>query len=81
MRVELSFLLDVPELGKASKSSMELPPGSTVAELRRSLEANFSSLVDWAEFLVVSVNGNLVRDDFVLSDGQTVLLFLPKAGG
>ncbi len=81
MKVELSFLLDVPELGKSSKTSVDLPTGSTVAELRRNLEATFPSLVDWIEFLVISVDGNLVRDDFVLSGGQTAVLFLPKAGG
>ena len=81
MKLNLTFLLDVPELGKESNTQLNMDAGATVSELRLKLAAIFPSLVDWVEFLLVSVDGKLVEDDFKLSDGQTVLLLLPRSGG
>jgi molybdopterin converting factor small subunit len=81
VKIKLSFLLDVPELAGASIIDCELQAGTTVGGLRNRIKNDFPSLYDWIEFLLVSVEGSLVNDDYTLVAGQKVTLLLPRSGG
>lgn len=81
MKLKIAFMLEVPELGRAPSTVMDVPSCTNVGQLRERVASAFPSLAGWADFLLVSVEGNYVADGFVPGDGQEVLFALPRSGG
>lgn len=60
---------------------LELPAGSTVADLRRRLEESYPDLAPLWPRVAVAVDGEMAADDTALADGCEVALLPPVSGG
>jgi sulfur-carrier protein len=65
----------VPEL------VLQLPKGSTVADVRDRLIAEHPELEQWRNITRFGVNYNFVESDIVLQEGDEVVLIPPVSGG
>ena len=61
--------------------TMEIPPQTTVANLRVMLEEKFISFNGLADHSLVAVNREYVFDEFGIPDGAEVALFPAVSGG
>lgn len=61
--------------------SVEMPAGSTLADLKEHLESRFPELARHWPRLAVAVNGELARAETELSPGVEVALLPPVSGG
>lgn len=76
----LAFASAADALG-TGELDLELPAGSTVADLQRSLEERTPKLARHWPRLAVAVNGELAAPDAPLPDGAEVALLPPVSGG
>lgn len=60
---------------------LELPAGSTVADLRRRLEESYPELGPLWPRVAVAVDGEMASEDEALADGSEVALLPPVSGG
>jgi molybdopterin converting factor small subunit len=65
----------LPEDGDGRSATLEVPPGSTAAEVIRTL-----GIPEGTPFLVM-VNGREAAPEHPLADGDVLSLFPPLAGG
>lgn len=76
----LAFATAADALG-SGELSMELPDGSSVADLREILEREHPDLQRHWPRLAVALDGKLVRPDTEIPDGAEVALLPPVSGG
>jgi molybdopterin converting factor subunit 1 len=69
------------ELAGADAVALELPPGATVAELRRTLAGRFPALAGLLDRSAVAVNHDFADDVRVLLAGDEVAVIPPVSGG
>lgn len=81
MRVKLLAFASAAEAIGAAESSMDLPDGATVADLRQSLEARHPEIAALWQRLAVAVDGSVVDSDHTLSEDSEVALLPPVSGG
>jgi sulfur-carrier protein len=65
----------VPEL------RLELPIGTTIAEVRDRLIAEHSELAPWRDLTRFGINLEFAEPDTVLQDGDELVLIPPVSGG
>jgi molybdopterin synthase catalytic subunit len=81
MRIRLvAFATAADALGTGERE-LTLAPGSTVADLRRTLEAEYPALAPIWPRLAVAVDGELAAAGTALADGAEVALLPPVSGG
>jgi len=81
MRIHvLAFATAADAIG-TGESLIELPEGSTLADLRRSLEDRHAELGPIWSRLAVAVDGEFTGDESPLTDGCEVALLPPVSGG
>lgn len=76
----LAFATAAQALGSA-ESSIELPAGASVGDLRRALALRFPELARRLPTLAVAVDGELAPDATTLADRSEVALLPPVSGG
>jgi MoaE-MoaD fusion protein len=76
----LAFATAADALG-TRETTVELPDGATVAVLREHLLSTCPDLTPHWPRLAVAVEGELVREDRVLAEGEEVALLPPVSGG
>jgi molybdopterin synthase catalytic subunit len=81
MQVTVKLFGSIREAAGAKELAVEVPEGSTVADLRRLLARDHPSFEEMADRLRVSVNYEIVRGDLALSDGDEVAFLPPVSGG
>ena len=81
MKVRVRFFARARDLTGADSLEAELPPGATVADLRRVLAEQRPALAGLLERCAVAVDAEFARDEQVLSEGQEVALLPPVSGG
>lgn len=81
MRIRLRFFAAPREVVGAARLDLDLPEGSTVAELRRTVLERWPGLAKWDEHLLVSVNQDFSRPEQRLAEGDEVAFFPPVSGG
>ena len=81
MQVTVKFFGSLREEAGAKEFALELPPGSTLAQLRGSLAERYPALERFGDRIAAAVNFELAEADHVLSDGDEVALLPPVAGG
>lgn len=81
MRVRVVAFASAAEVMGGREREVELPEGSSVAELRGRLEERHPELEGLWERLAVAVNGSVASGDSVLADGAEVALLPPVSGG
>jgi sulfur carrier protein ThiS len=75
VRLHTTLRKETPQ-GIIDRVDLELEPGSTLAEVLDRLEIR-----PRGGSVLMAVNGNLVKKDFVLSDGDQVRLVPSVSGG
>jgi molybdopterin converting factor subunit 1 len=81
MRVAVKLFAGARDLVKQSEVSLELPPGSDVAELRTVLAERFPQLAALAERSMMAVNSEYAGDPTPISEGDEIALIPPVSGG
>ncbi len=81
MNVRLLAFASAAEAIGSGESTIELADGSSVADLRRSLEARHPELGPLWERLAVAVDGEIAGPERELTDGCEVALLPPVSGG
>jgi len=81
VRVTVTFFAAMRDAAGTPEERVELPAGATVDGLLRELHRAHPALRALAGDTLVSVNRGLGAGATVLSDGDTVALFPPLAGG
>ncbi len=76
----LAFATAAQALG-AAESSIELPAGASVGDLRRALALRFPELARRLPTLALAVDGELAPDAAPLADQSEVALLPPVSGG
>lgn len=76
----LAFATAADALGGGERE-MEMPAGSTVADLRRELDGRYPALRELWPRLAVAVDGRLAGPEAELADGVEVALLPPVSGG
>ena len=69
------------DLAGADSIEVELPAGSTIAELRRELASRFPALSGLLAKSAIAVNHDFAEDDRVLRPADEVAVIPPVSGG
>lgn len=81
MKLRVLFFSVLKDITDTDELSVELPAGSTLADLLAQLEARWPKLRDWAPSLLLALDQTYVKRDAVLHDGAEVALMPPVQGG
>ena len=81
MILQVRLFARARDLGGADTVSVELPPGTTVAELRRRIGAVSPALVTLLPRCAVAVNGDFAADDRIVLASDEVAILPPVSGG
>jgi len=80
MSVQIRYFAALRETVGHDDETVELPAGTTVAEIRTQLEARYPALSNILPRCAVAVNRSYVTTQAVLDDGDE-LAFIPPLGG
>jgi molybdopterin converting factor subunit 1 len=80
-QVKVLFFATLKERTGERQTSLELPLGASVRELKSQLIAKYPSLVEMGASMLVSVNKEFAFDDEVIPAGAEVAVFPPVSGG
>ncbi len=80
MRVLVLGFASVREI-VGSRLELDLPEGSTVAELRAELEHRFPELVPYRDKIAIAIDGRLGTPASPLAEGAEIALLPPVSGG
>ncbi len=80
-QVQVLLFATLKERVGQSRLTRTLPPGATVADLRRDLAAAYPQAADALARALVAVNQTYAADDDPLPEGAEVALFPPVSGG
>ena len=81
MNVTIKFFARLREAVGSATLNRDVSDNSTIADLIKSLQAEFPKLGDIAPRTIVAINQDFVDQDTLLSEGDEVALFPPVSGG
>jgi molybdopterin converting factor subunit 1 len=81
MIVSVRLFARARDLAGAADVAVNLPPGATVAELRRSLSRAYPALAPLTDRSAIAVNDEFASDGLVLPPAAEVALLPPVSGG
>ena len=81
MKVIVKLFAGMAETYGKSAVEIELPPGSTVGDLRRRIVERIAALSPLMSQTLFAADADYVGDDFPLSDGGEVACIPPVSGG
>ena len=81
MRIRLLAFASAADAVGGAEQDLELPAGTTVAELRELLGARYPALLPLLARLAIAVGGEIVGDEAAVVDGAEVALLPPVSGG
>jgi molybdopterin converting factor subunit 1 len=79
--MNVRFFARARDLVGAASIPVEMPPGTTVADLRRRLAASVPALAPLLERSAVAVNDDFAEDTMVLPPDADVAVLPPVSGG
>jgi MoaE-MoaD fusion protein len=79
--ITVLFFATLRDRANTGSFTMEIPPQTTVANLRVMLEEKFRSLNGLAKHSLVAINHEYVFDEFEIPSGAEVALFPAVSGG
>lgn len=79
--ITILFFATLRDRANTGSCTMQIPPQTTVANLRGILEEKFLSFNGLANHSLVAVNREYVFDEFGIPDGAEVALFPAVSGG
>ncbi len=81
VNVRICFYSYFKELAGCAETREDLPPGSTLADLLKTLSRRFPKLETMATTTLVAVGVEYQDRSYVLKEGDGVSLFPPVQGG
>jgi molybdopterin converting factor small subunit len=81
MRLSVQFFSQVKEIVGADEAALDLPAGTTVADLLAQLYERFSKLEKWDSSILVGVGVDFVERDHVLQPDDQIAIMPPVQGG
>lgn len=81
MQVRVLYLATLKDIAGRAAESVELPEGSTLADLFARLEERFPRLTDFRSALALALNQEYAAPDSLLHDQDEVALLPPVSGG
>jgi molybdopterin converting factor small subunit len=81
MKVHVQFFSRLRDLAGISETEIELPAGSTPADLLESLYLRTPALRDWDKSVLVAAGVEFVGRDYVLQAGDRISIMPPVQGG
>ncbi len=79
--MKVQFFSQLKEIVGASELTLDLPPGTPVAELLARLYRDFPALAKWDRNLLVGVGVDFVGRDHPISPNDEVAIMPPVQGG
>lgn len=80
-QVSILFFASLKERAGTARTTLQLPVGATVADLKRTLAEQLPGLAGTLSNTVVSINQEFAFDGDTLPDGAEVAIFPPVSGG
>ncbi len=81
MNVEVHFFSRLRDLAGAPQLALDLPEGSTIADLLARLYADHPAMQPWDPHLLIAVGLDYAARDQVLHAGECVSVMPPVQGG
>jgi molybdopterin converting factor small subunit len=81
MRLRVQFFSQLKEIVGADEVALDLPAGTTVADLLAQLYERFSKLEKWDSSILVGVGLDFVERDHVLQPDDQIAIMPPVQGG
>lgn len=81
MKLRVLFFSVLRDITGTDEISVELPAGSTMADLLAQIESRWPKLRDWAPSMLLALDQTYVKRDAALHDGAEVALMPPVQGG
>ena len=81
VKIALLAFASAGDILGTGETTLELPPRTTLAQLKTLLEERHPQLGALWTRLAIAVNGDLVSEDTALADGDEVALLPPVSGG
>lgn len=81
MTLTIHLFARARELAGADTVTLELPPGSTVADVRRALAGRFPALASLLGVSVIAVNHDFAEDSRVIATSDELAVIPPVSGG
>lgn len=81
MRIQLKLFALAKDLAETSETTLELPEGTTVGDLRRILVERFPALEVLSGYLTIAIDARYVTDSEVIPDDCEVACIPPVSGG
>lgn len=81
MKLRVLFFSVLRDITGAAEVALELPAGSTMADLLAQIESRWPKLRDWQNSLLLALDQTFVKRDALLHDGGEVAIMPPVQGG
>lgn len=81
MQVRLLFFATLKDIIGAREMRLEVPKGSTVADVLTHLESNYPRVKDYRPVVLTAINEEYVDQNTSVHDGDEVAIFPPVSGG
>jgi len=81
MRIQVRLFARARDLAGVDTFTLELPAGTTVAELRRRIAADYPALAGLLARSAIAVDNDFAADSLVLATDLEVALLPPVSGG
>jgi MoaE-MoaD fusion protein len=81
MQVRLLFFATLKDIVGARQLQIDLPAGSTIADLLTRLESNYPRFKDYRPVLLTAINEDYVDKNARINEGDEVAIFPPVSGG
>jgi len=80
-KLKVQLFASLRDAAGARSIDLELPAGSTVADLKDRLFAGYPVLAHWQDSVKVAVDQEYAEEDQVVPDGAEIALIPPVSGG
>jgi MoaE-MoaD fusion protein len=81
MQVRLLFFATLKDIVGARQLQIDLPAGSTIADLLTRLESSYPRFKDYRPVLLTAINEDYVDKNARINEGDEVAIFPPVSGG
>jgi len=81
MKLRVLFFSVLRDITVTDEITVELPAGSTMADLMLQIESRWPKLRDWQNSLLLALDQTYVKRDAWLHDGGEVAIMPPVQGG
>jgi len=81
MQVRLLFFASLKDIVGSRELRMDVPQGSTVADLLFRLEGRYPQMKEYRSVILTAINEDYVDKSTQISEGDEVAIFPPVSGG